>query len=235
MNSNAIIPICSLTTGMYSSSIKARVIWKSEITEWNAGTKRGIVYIMHLLDESGEITGIAFDDYDNRFYGQIQPGLVYLISGFEVEKAISSYKVSDNPYQLFFRHNTVLELSACGRIPREKYNFLPLLKVSSKADKDPVDAIGICTEVGRLEERGGYFIREILLVDPDNHPVMLNLWQKEAVNFVGQPNDVIVAKGARAQLHNNEMKLNASWYTNVQINPDIPDAINLLAWYNNQK
>ncbi|EDW43064.1 GM26361, partial [Drosophila sechellia] len=228
-------PICSLTTGFYISSIKARVIWKSEITQWRKGQKCGIVYIMHLLDESGEITGIVFADYDNGFYGQIQPGLVYLISGFDVEEAISDYKVSDNPYQLFFRHNIVLELSACGRIPREKYNFLPLVKVSSKADKDPVDAIGICTAVGRLEERRGFFIREILLVDPFYHPVMLNLWQKEAVNFVGQPNDVIVVKGARAQPHNNKMKLNASWYTNVQINPDIPDATALLAWYNNQK
>jgi len=64
--------------------------------------------------------------------------------------------------------------------------------------------------------------------------LLLNLWQKEAVNFVGQRDDVIVVKGARAQLHNNEMKLNASWYTNMQINPDIPDATGMLEWYNNQ-
>lgn len=210
------------------------MLWKSEITQWSNGNKGGIVFIMHLLDESGEITGLVFADYDNGLYGQIQTGLVYLISGFKVEKAISSYKVSDNPNQLFFCANTVLELSACDRIPREKYSFLPLLKVSSKRDQEPVDAIGICAEVGMLENRGGCFIRELLLVDPDFHPVILNLWQKEAVNFVGQRDDVIVVKGARAQLHNNEMKLNASWYTNMQINPDIPDATGMLEWYNNQ-
>jgi len=63
---------------------------------------------------------------------------------------------------------------------------------------------------------------------------MLNLWEKAARDFQGQVNDVLVVKGARAQFHNNEIKLNASWYTNVQINPDIPEAISLRDWYENQ-
>ncbi|XP_001980998.3 replication protein A 70 kDa DNA-binding subunit isoform X2 [Drosophila erecta] len=216
------------------TSIKARVTWKSEITQWNNAGKDGIIFIMNLLDESGEITGVVFNNLINAFYGQIQTGLVYIFSRFQVQQAENCFKVSKNPFAVFLLWNTVVELSASERIPRETYNFLPLSEVSTKPDKEPVDAIGICTEVRDLDHRGGHSIREILLVDPDYQPVMLNLWEKEAENFEGRPDDVIVVKGARAQPHNNAIKLNASWYTNVQINPDIPDATSMLEWYRNQ-
>ncbi|EDW96486.2 replication protein A 70 kDa DNA-binding subunit [Drosophila yakuba] len=235
MNNNAIIPICSLgPTSFVSSSIKARVMWKSEKTPWNNNGQDGEIFIMTLLDESGEITGVVFNNLVNVFYASIQTGLVYIFSGFEVRQAEQRLKVSDNPYQVFLLGNTVVELSASDRIPREKYNFLPLSKVSSILDMEPVDAIGICSEVRELDNRAGYFIREILLVDHDYQCVMLNLWEKQAVNFEGKPDDVIVVKGARAQTHNNEIKLNAGWYTNVQINPDNPEATSMLEWYDNQ-
>ncbi|XP_037729388.1 replication protein A 70 kDa DNA-binding subunit-like isoform X2 [Drosophila subpulchrella] len=152
-----------------------------------------------------------------------------------MREADTDLKILPNPLQIYFLDSTVLQQSTQNiQIPIIRNTFLPLSEVSKIPDREPVDTIGICTEVRDVDERGGYYIREILLVDEELQPVMLNLWEKAARLFQGEVDDVILLKGARAQSNNNEIKLNASWYTNVQINPDIPEAISLRDWYENQ-
>ncbi|XP_017058519.1 replication protein A 70 kDa DNA-binding subunit-like [Drosophila ficusphila] len=205
--------------------IRARVTWKSEITPYHKEKKSGTVFLMNLLDESGQITGVVFDELCNTFYNQIQVGNSYVFSEFEVRRAEMRFKVVDNPDQIVFLDKTSVKLSAeVTNIPKIRYNFVPLSKISETPDLKPVDVIGICTEDYGIDERGGHLIREIRLVDGNGANVTLNLWEKKASSFAGQPGDVIVVKGARAQLNNEEMKLNANFYAYVQINPDIKEA-----------
>ncbi|XP_017055187.1 LOW QUALITY PROTEIN: replication protein A 70 kDa DNA-binding subunit-like [Drosophila ficusphila] len=229
MNSTAICPM------RYNNlPIRARVTWKSEITPYHNDNKTGKVFLMNLLDESGQITGVVFDDLCDTFYNQIQAGNVYLFSCFEMIRAIKGFKVVDNPHEILFLDNTSVKL--CAGVPNIRkiiYNFVPLDKISRTPNLEPVDVIGICAEVHEIDERGGHLIREIELFDDSEANVTLNLWEKEAFNFAGQPGDVILVKGARAQLHNGEMKLNASWYAYVQINPNIREAHELRGWIEN--
>ncbi|XP_016987072.1 replication protein A 70 kDa DNA-binding subunit-like [Drosophila rhopaloa] len=235
MNQTTITPISGLSsTQLDNPTIRACVGWKSNITPWRTGDKVGTIFLMNLLDESGEITGVVFDDLCNTFYGQIREGSVCLFTNFDVTLANERYKLLKNPIQISFIEETVVQLEEelCNT-PFPKYNFLPLSEVYKTPDGEPVDAIGICIEVADVEERGGHIIREIWLLDADEEGVMLNLWENEATSFSGEPGDVIVVKGARVKEHDNQKKLNADWYTMVQINPETPDAISMLEWYEN--
>ncbi|XP_017123795.1 replication protein A 70 kDa DNA-binding subunit-like [Drosophila elegans] len=227
-----ITPISSLlSTELENPTIRARVTWKSEITPWQSFIREGIIFHMHLLDESGQVTGVLFDCECEKFYHQIQVGNVYVFSNFVQEDEVR-FRVLDHTRQIGFGFNTVVQPNVdVPEISKIKYEFVPLSKISTKPDGDPVDAIGICTEVRGVENRGGNIIRELLLVDADYQKIMLNLWEKTAEKFEGAVGDVIVVKGARVQEHNNEKKMNASWYTMVQINPEIPEAIQMREWY----
>jgi len=229
-------PISTLElTTCHRSFIRARVTWKTEITEWTRNINEGTTLLINLLDGSGEITVALFDSQCDTFFPKIEEGSVYNFFNFEVKEADTDIKILPNPLQIFFIDETVVQQSIENiQIPIIRNTFLPLSKVSEIPEREPVDVVGICTEVRDVDERGGHLIREILLVDAELQPVMLNLWEKAARDFQGQVDDVLVVKGARAQFHNNEIKLNASWYTNVQINPDIPEAISLRDWYENQ-
>ncbi|KAI8045325.1 replication protein A 70 kDa DNA-binding subunit-like [Drosophila gunungcola] len=219
------------------SSIRARVSYKTEITPWNNGDKDGKIFLINLIDKSGEITALVFNDLCMKFYRQIQAGCVYVFSNVEARPAHDKYKVLGNSLQILFLDNTVIQLDNTVlqlQIPQTKYNFVDLSTVSKIRDGEPVDVIGICTNAPDYEHRRNHTIREIVLLDPDYQEVMLNLWEEGAVNFDGDVDDVIVVKGARVREHNNEKKLNAGWYSMVQINPDIPDAIGMRKWYENQ-
>ncbi|XP_017073561.1 replication protein A 70 kDa DNA-binding subunit-like [Drosophila eugracilis] len=223
-----ITPISSLRfTSWHSSSIRARVTWKSEVTPWTNGNSSGTIFLINMVDESGEITGVIFNELCPKFYDQLHAGNVYLISNPEVSRVHNDFKILNNPLQILFVEETIVQFISKINIPKIIYNFVPLSAVSKLSDRDPVDAIAICTDVRSVEERGGFYIREIIVMDSTYQKVMLNLWNKLATSLEVDPGDVIVAKGAVARPHNNEIKLNADWFTNVQINPDIPEAIAL--------
>ncbi|XP_016961364.1 replication protein A 70 kDa DNA-binding subunit [Drosophila biarmipes] len=224
-----ITPISGLREEIWCrSAIRARVTWKSEITQWSRIPKHGTTLLINLLDNSGEITVVIFDDLCAAFFPRLLTGYVYDFFNFKVSKEQENLEILSNPLQIFFDDTTVVQQSTQNSdIPLVRNNFLPLSEVSGVPERMPVDVIGVCTEVRQVDERGGYIIREIMLIDGTHRPVRLNLWDKMAREFQGEVNDVIMAKGARVLSDNNEKKLNANWYTNLQINPNIPEAISL--------
>nr|XP_017007615.2 replication protein A 70 kDa DNA-binding subunit-like [Drosophila takahashii]XP_017007616.2 replication protein A 70 kDa DNA-binding subunit-like [Drosophila takahashii] len=216
-----ITPISRLALARcHSSPIRARVTWKSEISEWNSDHLNGSILLMNLLDNSGEITVVLFNEQCKKFDRQIFTGSEYNFINFEVRQTDTDFKILSSPFQIYFIDSTIVQLR-----DRTRDNFLPLKEVPKVPDNEPVDTIGICSEVRKAKYRGGHLIREILLTDAESINVILNLCEKTARNFRGKPDDIIVVKGARARLHNKEVKLNADWYTNLQINPNIPKAI----------
>lgn len=191
---------------------------------------------MGLLDESEEITGVVFDeDWDFSGYDKIQVGNVYLFARIEVKKT-NEYNLVLHDHQIQFLPETVFELCEdVPAIPRIRFNFVQLREICNKPELTPVDTIGVCVEIGPVEDRGGFLIREIVLLDSNEGRVMLNLWNQAAINFDGQYEDVILVKGTRVKKHNGEMKLNFGWHSYMEINPDVPEGRTLSTWFHHKQ
>ncbi|KAH8383418.1 hypothetical protein KR009_008516 [Drosophila setifemur] len=223
-------PISSLCRTRYlTSCIIVRVTYKTQIVVYDNGNQRGKVFLMYLLDGSSEIVATVFDNLCDPFFNRIQEGEMYVLSGFEVMTSSQEYNLVDNELEINFTYTTTLHTSSNDQtIPPIRYNLEPLSSICNKPDLAPVDTIGVCAEVGEVDNRGGYKIREVILREYGTK-VMLNLWNDEAENFRGQLNDIILVKGTRVRWYDGTKRLNFDYFSYMEINPDIPEARSLMA------
>lgn len=181
-----------------------------------------------MSDESGEIIATVFNELCNTFFKQIEADQVYFFTDFDVNWATKKYILVPHSCNIKFTNSTkVLPIGYLNRnitaIPGIRYNLQRIEVIHKMSNGQPVDTIGICNNVGELTIRGGYYIREIELMDYDDFDgvITLNLWNDAAINFDGQKNDVILVKGARVKEHNLVKKINYDWFSKMEINPNI--------------
>ncbi|TDG49079.1 hypothetical protein AWZ03_004564 [Drosophila navojoa] len=197
---------------------------------------------MNLFDKSGEIRVTAFKDQCDKFHRLIDDGNVYFITNGCIKPANKQYSQLKNDYEMTFTGETMVQLcdeDDNGGIPEIKFDLIPISQVSNMENKEAVDTIGICKEVGELQTFTSRTTnkelkkRELTLVDMSNAAVTLTLWGDEAVNFDGHVQPVILVKGSHVNEFNGEKSLNMSWGSILKINPDIPEAHRLRVWFDN--
>lgn len=232
--------ICDLSHPWDSTSfIIARVAHKTEITSYENETS-GNIFLIYLRDESGEIIATVHNELCNTFFKQIETDQVYFFADFEVNWATKKYVLMPHSFNINFTKSTkVLPIGSLNQnitaIPGIRYNLQPIEVIHKMSDGEPVDTIGICGKVDELAKRGGYYIREIELMDYDDYDgvITLNLWNDAAINFDGKEDDIILVKGARVREHNLKNKINFDWFSKMEINPNIREAKSLREWLEN--
>ncbi|RHN80954.1 putative nucleic acid-binding protein [Medicago truncatula] len=95
-----------------------------------------------------------------KFKEQLQEGMVFTISSFNVASNSGSYRPSRNEYKLNFTINTKVKLSKTVLVPTNVYSFTPAPDVFNESYDNNclVDVIGVMIGVGveREYERDGY-------------------------------------------------------------------------------
>lgn len=81
---------------------------------------------------------------------QLQEGMVFTISSFDVASNSGSYRPSRNEYKLNFTINTKVKLSKTVLVPTNVYSFTPASDVFNESYDNNflVDVIGVMTGVG---------------------------------------------------------------------------------------
>jgi replication factor A1 len=247
-------PISSLNPYLHCWTIKAKVIGKGPKREFgknkpNATGQSNSVFSAELVDEEGTAIEATFwRDAADRFHDTLEENKVYTFSRGSVKVANKNYNRTRNDYCLHFDASSTVEESADvidassmqTRMKFEKIDQLPAF-VDKKA---PVDVIGVVTAVGapgsikRKSDSQEVVRRDITMADDSLKTVTLTLWGEKAeqdgemLNTMLQAGQtpVLAVSACRVGSYNG-VTLSTSMRSNVMIDPEMSEALELKTWY----
>lgn len=95
-------PIASLNPFQNRWVIKARVTAKSDIKTWNNQRGEGRLFSVDLLDQTGEIRAVGFNEAVDALYEVLQVGKVYYIARCGLKSGNNKFSTIQNNYELSF-------------------------------------------------------------------------------------------------------------------------------------
>lgn len=236
-NGHKIFGISSLNPYQNKWSIKARVTNKSAIRTYSNARGEGKLFNVEILDNTGEIRMTGFNEQCDKFYDMLQIDSVYFISRAQLKTANKQYSKLNNDYEMTMNNETAIEIcNDTDNLPQITLDIIPLTQLAEKNANDLVDVIGVVKSTGDIStivaRATGKELtkRDVTLVDDSACSISCTLWGKQAEDFDGTENPVVLLKGAKVGDYNGR-QLSVGSNCVFQINPDIPEAHKLRGWF----
>ncbi|XP_078121637.1 replication protein A 70 kDa DNA-binding subunit-like isoform X3 [Sander vitreus] len=235
-SSTKVIPIAILNPYQSKWTVRARVTNKSSIRTWSNSKGEGKLFSFEIVDESGEIKITAFNKEVDKFFSLVEQGKVYYITKATLKVANKQYNTLKNNYEMTLHaQSSIVPCDDNQGIPAVHCDFVPIAELENR-DKDTIiDVIGVCKsaeDVSRITTKTSREVskRALNLIDTTGKVVTVTLWGEEAEKFDGSGEPVVAIKGARLSDFGG-ISLSALFSSTVMVNPDIPEAFSLRAWY----
>ncbi len=181
--------------------------------------------IAEFMDSSGKIKIIEFGKDCKKLSG-VYENIFYLISDCLVKSANKLYSNPINKYELIITETSVIS------ILKRSIDVVPLSELINKNINDLVDVIGIIKSVQETSfSIGNVAKRVVCILDEQIDSFSVTLWGETTEKFNGVENQVILFKQARLGNYNGK-SLNVNNIDQIEINPDMPEARELLHWFN---
>lgn len=232
-------PVTQLSPFQKTFKIKVRVTNKGAMKEWSNQRGSGKLFSVDLLDQwGGEIQATCFNEAAEKLFPTFEVGKVYTISKGRIKVANKKWTHIQNDYQLDLNeHSEVVYVGEDAKIKTQQYDFVTLDRMHEKQDKDYADVIGVCDNVGDIQnftsQRSGKELtkRTFRIVDHTSTAIECTLWGNVAQNLDADSvmNQVVAMKAARVSDFNGK-SLSVNGY---EINPDCPETGNLQKWWSN--
>uniref|UniRef100_A0A8C2ZA56 Replication protein A subunit n=1 Tax=Cyclopterus lumpus TaxID=8103 RepID=A0A8C2ZA56_CYCLU len=112
------------------------------------------------------------------------------------------------------------------------YNCFNAIDNSQTISKDVIGVCKSAEDVSRITTKTSKEVskRALNLIDTTGKVVTVTLWGEEAEKFDGSRQPVVAVKGARLSDFGGR-SLSALFSSTVMVNPDLPEAFSLRAWY----
>uniref|UniRef100_A0A8C4IHW7 Replication protein A subunit n=1 Tax=Dicentrarchus labrax TaxID=13489 RepID=A0A8C4IHW7_DICLA len=228
-----------VTTCFVDTYIVTRVTNKSSIRTWSNSKGEGKLFSFETVDESGEIKITAFNKEVDRFFSLVEQGKVYYISKATLKVANKQYTTLKNDYEMTLHaHSSIVPCDDSQGVPTLHCDFVPIAELENRDSDTIIDVIGVCTtadDVSRITTKTSREVskRALNLIDNSGKVVAVTLWGEEAEKFDGSGQPVVAVKGARLSDFGGR-SLSALFSSTVMVNPDIPEAFRLRAWYDRE-
>eukprot|EP00064_Thunnus_orientalis_P011748 superscaffoldBa00001730_g11779 len=217
-------------------TIRARVTNKSNVRTWSNSKGEGKLFSFDIVDESGEIKITAFNNEVDKFFSLVEQGKVYYISKATLKVANKQYTTLKNDYEMTLHaHSSIVPCDDTQDVPTLHCDFVPIAELENRDPDSIIDVIGVCKsaeEATRITTKTSREVtkRALNLIDTTGKVVTATLWGEEAEKFDSSGQPVVAIKGARLSDFGGR-SLSALFSSTVMVNPDIPEAFRLRAWY----
>lgn len=231
----SVFPISALNP--YQSQrwmIKARVTHKGEVKHWKNDRGEGKLMNMELLDkDGGKMRAVVFGEGVDMFEPLIQQGKTYFISRGQIKPTNKKFNPNGGDYEMTLDKNSTITPTDDDEIPVQAFNFVSIVDIQNISADKVVDVIGKVVHVGDLTQintkRGTQLSkRNVTLVDSSNASIELTLWGKHAETF--NTDGIVAIQGAKVSEW-GARTLSSQMTSVIDINPDLPIAHKLRAWY----
>jgi replication factor A1 len=239
-NQSNLIPINALNPYSNRWSFKARITNKGDKRSWNNAKGSGTLFSIDVLDKEGsDIKGTFFKDACEKFYPLLQQGHVYIFSGGKLKIASGKYNNTSCQYEITFDNNTTItEVQEDSSIKSVLFNFVKLNDVAQTEEGKIVDVVGYVKDFQECssiisQKLGGRELkkRDLTIADDSLTEIKLTLWgekaESESYNWHEHP--VVGFKGVKISDYGGK-SLGAMNSTNIVVEPDAPEAIQLFEW-----
>nr|XP_020473738.1 replication protein A 70 kDa DNA-binding subunit-like isoform X2 [Monopterus albus] len=234
-----VIPIANLNPYQSKWAVRARVTSKSSIRTWSNSRGDGKLFSFEIVDESGEIRITAFNKEVDSFFSLVEQGKVYYISKATLKPANKQYTTVKHDYEMTLNaHSSIVPCDDSQGIPTVHCDFVPIAELENRHKDAIIDVIGVCKsadDVSRITTKTSREVskRALSLIDTTGKVVTVTLWGEEAERFDDSGQPVVAIKGARLSDFGGR-SLSALFSSTVMVNPDIPEAFRLRAWYDHE-
>uniref|UniRef100_A0A0D9VR72 Replication protein A subunit n=1 Tax=Leersia perrieri TaxID=77586 RepID=A0A0D9VR72_9ORYZ len=191
-----------------------------------------------------QIQATMFNEAAKKFYPMFELGKVYYISKGSLRIANKQFKTVHNDYEMTLNENAVVE-EAEGEtfIPQIQYNFIKIDQLGPYVGgRELVDVVGVVQSVSptlsvrRKIDNETIPKRDIVVADDSSKTVTISLWNDLATTTGQELLDMvdsapIVAIKCLKVSDFQGLSLSTVGKSTVVVNPDLPEAEKLRAWY----
>lgn len=232
------IGIGELTPYIGKWNIKGRITSKSALREYSNAKGAGKLFSFVIADKTGEVKVTAFNQDCDRVMPMIEANKIYILSRGTVKHADKRYTSAD--FEITMNSDSLIEecvgSADADEIPLAKFNFVSIGSLATTQPNQPVDLMGVITEVGDVStvvsktKNKELKKRNVTIVDMSRHSISVTIWGEGSESFNGAVGDVFATKSARIGTYGGR---SASAGDTIFVNPEIPESRKIRNWYSN--
>ncbi|OXA43033.1 Replication factor A protein 1 [Folsomia candida] len=196
------------------------------------------MFKFNALDESGEIAVLGYADATGKWFDIIKFNKAFSLEHFDAKEVNPNYRNStSHECEIVLNNSSIItELNEDENPqPAIPFNFLNIEEVLKKADKSPIDTLGILVNVWGLETVKDTVKRDLALTDQTKQSIVVTLWGKQAEEFEEKIFTVIAIRNGYPLSFMGSCTLNIFSGSLLWAKADLYEAEELKQWFNENK